>query len=229
MITYDIRFAAETPDESRIKLMMNVEAQRNYYPGYDLVARAIFYCARLLSAQLDTEFAADNYDGMKKVYSIWICMHAPNYAQNTITEYRITPNNLFGSFKGKTRYDLLSAVMICLGGASEERDRAPVLKLLETLLSNDLTLQQKEEILETEFQIPATVERKEGWHSMSNLGEGIYEEGMEHGIERGIQQGICGAADLLKEDGYTDEQIKEHIMKKYKLSEEKVQQYLRQS
>ena len=67
MITYDIRFAAETPDESRIKLMMNVEAQRNYYPGYDLVARAIFYCARLLSAQLDTEFAADNYDGMKKL------------------------------------------------------------------------------------------------------------------------------------------------------------------
>lgn len=57
---------------------------------------------------------------------------------------------------------------------------------------------------------------------MSNLGEGIYEEGMQQGL-------IYGAADLLKEEGYTDEQIKERIMRKYQLSEEQVQQYLQQS
>lgn len=226
MVTYDIRFAAVTPDGNKVKLIMNVEAQRKYYPGYDLVTRALFYCARMLSAQLDTEFSTDNYDGIKKVYSIWICMHTPNYAKNTITEYHITPNNLFGSFKGKARYDLLSAVMICLGDLGEEGDRTPVLKLLETLLSGDLTLQQKEEILETEFHIPTTVKRKEEWHSMSNLGEGIYEEGVERGIQQGL---IYGAADLLKEEGYTAEQIKERIMKKYQLSEEQAQQYLQQN
>ena len=55
-ITYDIRFYAITPDGNHIKLIVNVEAQKKYYPGYDLVTRAIFYCARMLSSQLDREF-----------------------------------------------------------------------------------------------------------------------------------------------------------------------------
>jgi len=55
-ITYDIRFYAITKDDKHIKIIINVEAQKNYYPGYDLVTRAMFYCARMLSAQLDTEF-----------------------------------------------------------------------------------------------------------------------------------------------------------------------------
>lgn len=71
-ITYDIRFYAITHDAEHIKIIINVEAQKSFYPGYDLVTRAIFYCARMLSAQLDTEFTAQNYNDIKKVYSIFI-------------------------------------------------------------------------------------------------------------------------------------------------------------
>lgn len=67
-ITYDIRFYVITPEREQVKLIVNVEAQKKFYPGYDLVTRGVFYCARMLSAQLDTEFTADNYDGIKKVY-----------------------------------------------------------------------------------------------------------------------------------------------------------------
>ena len=74
MITYDIRFFAITRDKERVKLILNVEAQQRFQPGYDLVTRAIFYCARMLSSQLDTEFTPRNYDDIKKVYSIFICM-----------------------------------------------------------------------------------------------------------------------------------------------------------
>ena len=91
-VTYDIRFSVRIPLKEKketIKLLINIEAQKKYYPGYDLVTRCIFYLARQISAQLDTEFTADNYDNIKKVYSIWICMDTPKYAQNTITKYEI--------------------------------------------------------------------------------------------------------------------------------------------
>lgn len=52
IIYFDIRFYVYLPDEERTKIILNVEAQRNNTPGYDLVTRAIFYCARLLSSQL---------------------------------------------------------------------------------------------------------------------------------------------------------------------------------
>lgn len=94
-ITYDIRFYVRTRGLERIKIIVNIEAQNKYYPGYDLVTRAIFYCARLLSAQLDTEFVPRNYDDIKKVYSIWICMDVPKYAEYTITRYKINRPELF--------------------------------------------------------------------------------------------------------------------------------------
>lgn len=54
-VTFDIRFFVILPDGNRTKVIINVEAQKDNSPGYDIVTRAIFYCARLLSAQLDQE------------------------------------------------------------------------------------------------------------------------------------------------------------------------------
>ena len=34
--------------------------------------RAVYYVARLISSQKEKEFYGDNYNGLKKVYSIWI-------------------------------------------------------------------------------------------------------------------------------------------------------------
>ena len=78
-VTFDIRFHVVLPDGKRTKMIINIEAQKDSPPGYDLVPRGIFYCARLLSSQLHQEFTNTpgdklKYDGIKKVYSIWICM-----------------------------------------------------------------------------------------------------------------------------------------------------------
>lgn len=95
-ITYDIRFYVITPGGKRVKLYINVEAQKKYYAGYDLVTRAVFYCARMLSAQMDTEFGGKDYDEVKKVYSIWICLDTPSYAAKhallaTLLSERMSP------------------------------------------------------------------------------------------------------------------------------------------
>lgn len=77
-IYFDIRFSARVPvkDElprKRIKLIINIEAQQSFYPGYAIVTRGIYYGARLISSQMGTEFTAGQYNDIKKVYSIWIC------------------------------------------------------------------------------------------------------------------------------------------------------------
>ena len=204
-ITYDIRFFAITPDGDHIKLILNVEAQKNYYPGYDLVTRGIFYCARMLSAQLDTEFTTRNYDDIKKVYSIWICMETPKYAQNTITEYSIKQSKLFGDFHGKARYDLLSTVMVCLG--EEASDRNELIGMLSTLLSEELTAEEKEHLLCNEYGIETSIEVKEALNTMCNLSDLIEEKGIKRGIEQGIEQGIEKSIEKLLRKKFSAEEV----------------------
>ena len=177
-ITYDIRFYAVTRDAMQVKIIINVEAQKNFYPGYDLVTRAVFYCARMLSAQLDTEFTAQNYDDVKKVYSIWVCMNAPDYAAYTITKYKMTRENAYGCVGKKHRYDLLEAVMICLGKEEKIKEGNKLHGMLATLLSGSLSPQEKEQILEEEYGIETTVEMEGGLRQMCNLSDLIEEKGI---------------------------------------------------
>ena len=69
---------------------------------------------RMISAQYRTEFIHSEYQNIKKVYSIFICMTPPQKRQNSITRYRLVEENLIGNVKEPVRnYDLLSVVMVC--------------------------------------------------------------------------------------------------------------------
>lgn len=188
-ITYDIRFHAYTPDSKRLKLIINVEAQKAFYPGYDLVSRGIFYGARMLSAQMDQEFTADNYNDIKKVYSIWVCMDTGRKAANTITSYRIGQHRLYGDFGGSARYDLMEVVMICLG-QNAAHEESKLLRLLDILLTDKLNPAQKEELLKKDYKISPTISLREEMENMCNLSYAIEERGIEKGIKKGIEKGI---------------------------------------
>ena len=190
-VTYDIRFHLITPEKEKIKIIVNVEIQKNFYPGYDLVTRALFYCARMLSAQMDTEFTAENYDGIKKVYSIWLCLDAPDYLADTITQYSIRPESIVGEIKGKARYDLMSAVMICLNGKSYENKKTPLHGLLGTIFSEDLSSREKEMILNQDYEIETTRIVKEGMSKMCNLSDAIEERGIKRGEEKKLMELVC--------------------------------------
>ncbi len=116
-ITYDIRFTALAPSDGEpIRLIINVEAQGSNTPGYPLLKRAIYYCSRMISAQYGTEFTNADYDKIKKVYSIWICLSPKKEQQNTITRYRMCEENMAGTVRAdKAEYDLLTVIMLCLG------------------------------------------------------------------------------------------------------------------
>ena len=63
--TFDIRFVASVPgNKDNIYLMLGVEAQNNMNPGYPLLKRGSFYCARMLSAQYGSVFVKSDYGDM---------------------------------------------------------------------------------------------------------------------------------------------------------------------
>lgn len=190
-ITYDIRFQAVYPKSGElISLFINIEAQKDFYPGYSIIKRGIFYCSRMISAQYSTEFVEPNYNDISKVYSIWICLNPSQKAGNTIARYRMAKEDLIGTTEDKPmEYDLLSVITICLGGEGLENYNG-ILKLLDVLLSDSKKPEEKKKVLKEEYAIAMTKELEEEVNIMCNLGQGVLEKGMEKGIEKGIEKGM---------------------------------------
>ena len=118
LITFDIIFDAIAPTTGEpIKLIINIEPQKTTTSiDYKLMKRAVYYVARLISSQKEKEFHGDNYNGLKKVYSIWICMDVQNYRANSIQEYSLTEKVLHGTFQDELQnYDLLKIIILNLG------------------------------------------------------------------------------------------------------------------
>lgn len=200
-VYYDIRFYAIVPGEKRadaMRLIMNVEAQNRFRPGYSIIKRGIYYGGRMLSAQYGSVFTNAEYDKICKVYSIWICTNPPKEFQNTITRYAIQPECLVGqAVERKENYDLLSVVMVCLG-EPEMEGYTGLLEFLEVLLSQDRTADEKRNILEDKFHVPMTEQFESEVQEMCNLSEGVYEKGLERGIE-------CVARNMIRADKPYDE------------------------
>ena len=203
IVTYDIRFRAIVPGTGeRISLIINVEAQNDFYPGYPIVKRNLYYCCRLVSSQYGTEFTNSHYEKIKKVYSIFICMNPPNYRKNTINQYSIQEENLIGEFGENVEYyDLLTGIIICLGDVEDEM--TGILKLLEVLLSSERSLKEKREILQEEFNIKMTQELEREVSEMCNLSEGVEQKGIAKGIAKGITASI---RNLMESMGWSIEQ-----------------------
>ena len=190
-VRYDIRFFASVPgEEGRISLIINVEAQNRFRPGYPLIKRAIYYGGRMLSAQYGPVFTKSEYGKLKKVYSIWLCTHPPAAWQNTITQYSLREKHIVGRAREERKnYDLLSIVMVCLGKADGE-NYGGLLKFLEVLLSDSRPAGEKRKILSEEFGMEMSGDLESGVRDMCNLSQGILERGIEEWMERGLRQGV---------------------------------------
>ena len=214
-ITYDIRFTATAPKSGEfIRLIINVEAQNHFYPGYPLLKRSIYYCSRMISAQYGTVFSSAQYDKIRKVYSIWICMNPPKSRENTITQYYIAEKSLVGHVTEKVEnYDLMSAVMICLGKPDSENYHG-VLKLLNVLLSSETTTKEKERILHDDFDIAMTQNLKREVSLMCNLSQGIVESTTERNTLDSIRN-LMETLNLTTEEAMAALKIPEAKRPKY--------------
>ncbi len=194
-IVYDLRFEVNLLDGEKTKIIINIEAQRKSNPGYSIINRGIFYIARLLSAQLNTEFTNNGsdsaqYDNMKKVYSIWICMDCPEDKKDSIVSYSLKPEILY---QGNNRlnidytYDYVGVVVVHLSG-NPECSQNQLIGMLDILLSK-MDVKSKKQKLQEDFQLPMTVEIDQEVSDMCNLSLGLWEEAVTEGRLQGVREG----------------------------------------
>jgi len=207
-IFYDIRYRALAPHHGEVvELIINIEAQNQYNPGYSLVKRGIYYDCRMISGQYGTDFDKMDYNKIKKVYSIWICRNVPKELENSITSYDIHETNVIGNTKEKKEnYDLMSVVMIYLGQATDTSE-SDVLKLLNRLLSEEVSAREKLNMLSEEYQIPSTQDLESEVEQMCNLSQGIEDKAIKKGIEKGASKKAIEIAKNLFSMNFTLEQV----------------------
>ena len=192
-ITFDVRFKVRVPgSDTRIEMIINVEAQKDYYPGYPLVSRGIFYASRMISAQLNKDFVVPDYGRIKKVYSIWICFNPPEYMKDLVISYEILPQILHGHKPDRlTGYDLMRVVTIGLVDNIDSYQHADkTIRMLSTLFSVELNAEQKKRRMQEEFKFQMTREIEERSALMCNVSALIVEKGLQKGMTEGMQKGI---------------------------------------
>ena len=205
---FDIVFYVRTKD-GLSQIIINVEAQKDEPGEYEILNRAIFYVSRLVSSQKERDFENSRYDDIKRVYSIWVCM---NMDENTMSHIHLTKEDVIGSYEWKGNLDLINIVMIGLARELPEHDETYELhRLLGALLSRELTIDEKLDIIGNEYDIPLEENFRKDMSTMCNLSQGVKEEGIAIGRREGLEEGRReGHAELITKmykNGLSIEQI----------------------
>ena len=208
-ITFDILFHAIVPGtEDRIQLIVNVEAQKTYSRRklkYILTKRAVYYAGRLISSQKETEFSGKDYSGVKKVYTIWICMESPT-EKSVINHYRLAEHQVFGKYREeRDNYDLLNIVMVYLAKGPVRNRMLALLQLL--FKETKKSAAEKKKLLQSRYDIDVTSDMEEEMRTMCNLSEGIAEEAWAEGMQQGMKQGLKQGLAQGLEQGLEQEKI----------------------
>ena len=208
LVRFDIVFYVRMKD-GLSQIIINVEAQKDEPGEYEILNRAVFYVSRLISSQKERDFENSSYDDIKCVYSIWICM---NMEENTMGHIHLTKEDLIGSYEWKGNLDLLNIIMIGLAKELPEHDETYELhRLLGALLSRELTVDEKLDIIGKEYDIPLEENFRKDMSTMCNLSQGVKEEGIAIGRREGLEEGRReGHAELITKmykNGLSIEQI----------------------
>ena len=200
LVRFDIVFYVRMKD-GLSQIIINVEAQKDEPGEYEILNRAVFYVSRLISSQKERDFENSSYDDIKCVYSIWICM---NMEENTMSHIHLTKEDLIGSYEWKGNLDLLNIIMIGLAKELPEHDEAYELhRLLGALLSRELTVDEKLDIIGKEYDIPLEENFRKDMSTMCNLSQGVKEEG----IAIGRAEGEAGLITKMYKNGLSIELI----------------------
>ncbi|MBD5088851.1 MAG: hypothetical protein HDT30_08610 [Clostridiales bacterium] len=200
LVRFDIIFYVRVKDGIS-QVIVNLEAQKNEPTGYHILNRAVFYASRLISSQKERDFVKMKYNDIRRVFSIWVCM---GIDENCMDYVHLANDKLLGSYHWKGRMDLLNIIMIGISDEVPKHDNKYELhRLLSTLLSVELSVNDKLGIIETEYDIPVEDRIREDVSEMCNLSQGIREKGRAEGEAIGKAQIIIN----MYNNGFSMEQI----------------------
>lgn len=200
LVRFDIIFYVRMKN-GLSQIIVNIEAQKDEPTEYKILNRAIFYVSRLISSQKERDFVNTNYDDIKQVFSIWICM---NMDDNSLSHIHLTKDELLKPCNWKGNLDLLNIVLIGITNEIPEHDeKYEMHRLIGALLSSELKEQEKLDIIEHEYNIPTSQEFREDVRIMCNLSTGIEERATERATEKTSEKFILN----MYKKGYTLDQI----------------------
>ena len=200
LVRFDIIFYVRMKN-GLSQIIVNIEAQKDEPTEYKILNRAIFYVSRLISSQKERDFVNTNYDDIKQVFSIWICM---NMDGNSLSHIHLTKDEMLKPCNWKGNLDLLNIVLIGITNEIPEHDeKYEMHRLIGALLSSELKEQEKLDIIEHEYNIPISQEFREDVRIMCNLSTGIEERATERATEKTSEKFILN----MYKKGYTLDQI----------------------
>ena len=207
VVRFDIVFYVRLKDGVS-QIIINIEAQKDAPSGYSILNRGIFYACRLISSQKERDFVNTNYDDIKCVHTIWICMNMP---ENSLDYYQLANRKVLGSRTWEGKQDMINIVLIGLAKDLPMHDEKYELhRLLVALMSKQLTTSEKLNIIEKEYKIQVNDTLRKDVSVMCNLSQGIVDETLEKVVLN------------MNRLGYTSEQIAKAV----EMSKEEVEKII---
>jgi hypothetical protein len=173
--------------------------------GYHLDNRIIYYMVRMVSGQKEVEFAKSNYDSLKPIRSIWICMDADD-TEDSINRIRFRQETIYGKDMTLENIDKVQGVIIRLRKhENTEKSRNKLIAMLEELLRKE-SAEVKKKRLADDYGLVMNVDTVRRIDDMCNLSQVILEQGISLGE-------LNGKVIARFEDGMPIEEIalKSHV------------------
>ena len=177
-------------DHTIKRIYLNVEIQNDAYPKYSLITRGDAYLSRIQTTQWGKEYNDQNYDGMKKVYLIWIL---PQAAKKRDGQVSICKTDEEKQLEKVETYDKREQIVIYLDKEHDTNKKYQeydeVLTPLVVLLNNILDYQGKIRIMK-EYGFKEIEKEVRDVCDYANILEKEYlNKGIGIGVEKGIEQG----------------------------------------
>ena len=139
--------------------------------------------------QKGTVFKNDDYNAIKKVYSIWICTHPPEKARGTSQRFVISKEDFIGEYDvDPIQYDLMTVVLIWVGDSTDPNYYNKLMKMLSLFFRAEVPIEQSSLMLHTDYGFPPDVLSKEA--HMKSWALDIENEGFQRGIKQGRGEGL---------------------------------------
>ena len=177
-------------DHTIKRIYLNVEIQNDAYPKYSLITRGDAYLSRIQTTQWGKEYNDQNYDGMKKVYLIWIL---PQAAKKRDGQVSICKTDEEKQLEKVETYDKREQIVIYLDKEHDTNKKYQeydeVLTPLVVFLNNILDYQGKIRIMKEYGFKEIEKEVREVCDYANILEKEYLNKGIGIGVEKGIEQG----------------------------------------
>ena len=177
-------------DHTINRIYLNVEIQNDAYPKYSLITRGDAYLSRIQTTQWGKEYNDQNYDGMKKVYLIWIL---PQAAKKRDGQVSICKTDEEKQLEKVESYDKREQIVIYLDKehdtSKKYQEHDEILTPLVVFLNNILDYQGKIRIMKEYGFKEIEKEVREVCDYANILEKEYLNKGIGIGVEKGIEQG----------------------------------------